>query len=110
MATGRESDKFIVRLPDGMRDRIKAVADANGRSMNAEIVSALEDKFPEPKLFDALIEALLIVDGARHSSSPADSRLGDDYGLQKICADLKRQLQAIDPDKARTTFRRLGLD
>lgn len=44
--TGRESDKFMLRLPDGMRDRIKAAADANNRSMNAEIVAALEDKFP----------------------------------------------------------------
>lgn len=39
--TGRESDKFMLRLPDGMRDRIKAAADANSRSMNAEILVAL---------------------------------------------------------------------
>ena len=36
------SDKFMLRLPDGMRDRIKAAAEANNRSMNAEVVSALE--------------------------------------------------------------------
>ena len=35
-------DKFIVRLPDGMRDRIRAAAEANNRSMNAEIVARLE--------------------------------------------------------------------
>lgn len=35
-------ERFIVRMPDGMRDRIKAAADANNRSMNAEIVSKLE--------------------------------------------------------------------
>lgn len=40
--TTRESDKFMLRLPDGMRDRIKAAADANNRSMNAEIILALE--------------------------------------------------------------------
>lgn len=44
--TGRESDKFMLRLPDGMRDRIKAAADGNNRSMNAEIVATLEDKYP----------------------------------------------------------------
>lgn len=43
--TTRESDKFIVRLPDGMRDRIKAAAEANNRSMNAEIVARLEASF-----------------------------------------------------------------
>lgn len=40
------TDKFMLRLPDGMRDRIKAAADANNRSMNAEIVATLEDKYP----------------------------------------------------------------
>lgn len=49
-STGRESDKFIVRLPQGMRDRIKLAADGNNRSMNAEIVAALEDKYPAPKI------------------------------------------------------------
>lgn len=39
--TGRESDKFMLRLPDGMRDRIKAAAAHNGRSMNTEIIHAL---------------------------------------------------------------------
>ncbi|MBX8827998.1 Arc family DNA-binding protein, partial [Ochrobactrum sp. SFR4] len=37
----RSLDKVIVRLPDGMRDQIKAHAEANNRSMNAEIVSLL---------------------------------------------------------------------
>ncbi|MGX1587351.1 Arc family DNA-binding protein [Brevundimonas diminuta] len=41
-------DQYMLRLPDGMRDRIRAAAEANGRSMNAEIVAALSEKFPEP--------------------------------------------------------------
>lgn len=40
------NDKFMLRLPDGMRDRIKAAAEANNRSMNAEIVATLEEKYP----------------------------------------------------------------
>ncbi|MCA0338453.1 MAG: Arc family DNA-binding protein [Proteobacteria bacterium] len=45
MADGptRDQNKFIVRMPDGLRDRIKDVADANNRSMNAEIVARLEE-------------------------------------------------------------------
>lgn len=39
---GRGSDQFPLRLPDGMRDEIKASAERNGRSMNAEIVHRLE--------------------------------------------------------------------
>ncbi|MEM0978426.1 MAG: Arc family DNA-binding protein [Pseudomonadota bacterium] len=43
-----ELEKFIIRMPRGMRQRIKAAAVSNNRSMNAEIVSALEDQFPAP--------------------------------------------------------------
>lgn len=32
-------DKFMLWLSDGMRDRIKAVAEANNGSMNSEIVA-----------------------------------------------------------------------
>lgn len=41
-------DKFVLRLPDGLRDRIKAAAEASGRSMNSEIVSLLEERYPAP--------------------------------------------------------------
>ena len=37
-----QQDRFIVRFPDGMRDRISALAKANGRSMNAEVISLIE--------------------------------------------------------------------
>ncbi|WP_353428912.1 Arc family DNA-binding protein [Paracoccus denitrificans] len=42
-----KQDQFVVRFPDGMRDRIKAAADANSRSMNAEVVARLEKTFNE---------------------------------------------------------------
>jgi len=45
-ATGRGSDQFPLRLPDGLRDAIKADAERNGRSMNAEIVARLEGASP----------------------------------------------------------------
>ncbi|MFG6566988.1 Arc family DNA-binding protein [Sulfitobacter sp. 1A13679] len=41
-APSRKQEQFIVRFPDGMRDQIKAAAEANNRSMNAEIVHRLE--------------------------------------------------------------------
>ncbi|MFM5335756.1 Arc family DNA-binding protein [Aeromonas enteropelogenes] len=40
--TGRSSDKFMLRLPDGMRDTISELAKTSGRSMNAEIVHRLQ--------------------------------------------------------------------
>jgi Arc-like DNA binding domain len=41
----RKLDKFILRLPDGMRDVIAASAKANNRTMNAEIVLRLQNSF-----------------------------------------------------------------
>lgn len=38
----KEYDKFVVRLPDGMRDEIAKKAESNGRSMNSEIIAAIE--------------------------------------------------------------------
>ncbi len=40
------ADKFMLRLPDGMRSAIAAEARRNKRSMNAEIVALLQERFP----------------------------------------------------------------
>jgi predicted DNA-binding protein len=37
-----DRDRIIVRLPDGMRDQLANLAEANGRSMTAEVVAAIE--------------------------------------------------------------------
>lgn len=44
----RTADQFVVRLPDGMRDRIAQEAKSNNRSMNAEIVARLEESLDAP--------------------------------------------------------------
>jgi hypothetical protein len=36
------ADKFLLRMPDGLRDRLAAAAKANNRSSNAEIVARLQ--------------------------------------------------------------------
>ncbi|NHZ98073.1 Arc family DNA-binding protein [Massilia sp. CCM 8734] len=38
-------DRYIVRLPNGMRDQIARAAEKNGRSMNSEIVARLAYTF-----------------------------------------------------------------
>ena len=38
----QNQDKFIIRLPAGLRKRIRLAADNNNRSMNAEVVALLE--------------------------------------------------------------------
>ncbi|WP_188072771.1 Arc family DNA-binding protein [Sphingobium jiangsuense] len=44
-APSRQLDKFIVRLPDGMRARIDEASKVSKRTMNAEIVARLEASF-----------------------------------------------------------------
>lgn len=44
--TTHDSDRFMLRLPDGMRDRVKIIAEQNGRSMNAEMLNTLEKTYP----------------------------------------------------------------
>jgi plasmid stability protein len=38
-------DKFIIRLPDGMREQLKTAAEANDRTMTAEVVARLRKSF-----------------------------------------------------------------
>ena len=42
MRDSREQDKFVIRLPDGLRPEIASVASRNQRSMNGEIINRLE--------------------------------------------------------------------
>jgi hypothetical protein len=51
-------DRFIVRLPDGMRDRIAEAARQNGRSMNAEIVNTLMGYYPPAPSTRELIQQI----------------------------------------------------
>ena len=55
----RDQDKFMLRLPDGMRDRIKAKADRAGMSMNEAIVWCLDQYFPAPRTFDQQLDELV---------------------------------------------------
>lgn len=54
-------DRFIVRMPDGMRDRIKAEAEANNRSMNAEIVATLSLAYPTPMPFSSDLAYMILM-------------------------------------------------
>jgi hypothetical protein len=40
--SSRTADKFVVRLPEGMREHIADVAKTHHRSMNSEIITRLE--------------------------------------------------------------------
>lgn len=79
---GRHDDQYMVRFPEGMRDRIKAAAETNGRSMNSEIIARLEDSFVERFRLEAGIGAVsdlmaavlarVAIDMQRDGKSPDD--------------------------------------
>ncbi|PZQ38996.1 YlcI/YnfO family protein [Pseudomonas putida] len=54
----RSADKFVVRLPDGMRDQVAAAADADDRSMNSLIVTAIRNELDGRARANALLDAL----------------------------------------------------
>lgn len=39
--SSRTADKFVVRFPDGMRERLAEMARANHRSMNSDVINCL---------------------------------------------------------------------
>ena len=42
MGESREQDKFVLRLPEGLRTEIANIARANQRSMNGEIIIRIQ--------------------------------------------------------------------
>jgi plasmid stability protein len=51
-APSDKADKIIIRLPDGMRERLQLRAAAGGRSMTAEVVDMLERGLGEMPVSD----------------------------------------------------------
>ena len=52
MLDSREQDKFVIRLPDGLRPQIAATARRNQRSMNGEIIIRLQRSLIQDQLRD----------------------------------------------------------
>ena len=53
-------DKFVVRLPDGMRDQVAAAAAADDRSMNSLIVKAIREYLDLQQRQQVLLGALVL--------------------------------------------------
>ncbi|MBH3375283.1 Arc family DNA-binding protein [Pseudomonas juntendi] len=50
VTSSRTADKFVVRLPDGLRADIAVLAESNDRSMNSEIVNRLKRSIIQEEL------------------------------------------------------------
>jgi len=76
--SSRTADKFVVRLPDGMRERIAEVARNHHRSMNSEIIARLEQSL--------LQEGALDDDLSMRLDSPCSGLLILDTHLGRECS------------------------
>lgn len=56
LAPSRTADKFVLRLPDGMRERVAEAARGSHRSMNSEIISRLEVSLESPTRAASLMQ------------------------------------------------------
>lgn len=57
----RDLDKVIIRLPDGMKDRIRRAADEHGRSVNAELVLLLDRTYPAEATLDECVQEIVSI-------------------------------------------------
>ncbi|MBI8231334.1 Arc family DNA-binding protein [Pseudomonas aeruginosa] len=64
-STSRDMDKFVVRLPDGLRAEVEAEAKRDERSMNSLIVVALREYLHGQRRKHALLDALTTTVGGR---------------------------------------------
>ncbi|TYB81759.1 Arc family DNA-binding protein [Maritimibacter fusiformis] len=97
-----ELGQIVIRPPEGMRERIKHSAAAHGRSMNAEIVAALENHFRQMERRQAgwrwVPPEEQIPDAYRAAIRDQAERRGTSYG-EELTAALVGYY--IDPDFAR---------
>lgn len=108
-------ERFIVRFPDGMRDRIAEEAKKNNRSMNAEIVARLERSFEDltekddrnletSVTLNAVRDALVEIVGKANVHEDATRAMGRD--LYSLC---REALPIIEDDgQVRTLMHKLG--
>ena len=54
----RQADKFVVRLPDGMRKQVDEASRVDDRSMNSFIVLAIKEKLERAVRQEAALDAL----------------------------------------------------
>jgi hypothetical protein len=80
---GKRADQYMLRFPEGMRENLAKLAASNGRSMNTEIIAALEKHLERDsdikrlerklgELWDSMLEIQRHID-------PSQSRLAHLY-------------------------------
>lgn len=61
VAVSRDADKFVIRLPAGMRDQLDARSALDGQSMNSVAVEALTNHLAMREEQQIIMEALVLL-------------------------------------------------
>ncbi len=100
-------EKFVIRLPKGLREQIKTLSESNRRSMNSEIIMVLEkhiqQSLPHEDLQDFASDELL---SEMQNMKYASSQTGKE---EHVTSDvLKKRLDALPPEKKEALLELLG--
>ncbi|EIU4412555.1 TPA: Arc family DNA-binding protein [Pseudomonas aeruginosa] len=63
-SASRDMDKFVVRLPDGLRAEVEAEAKRDERSMNSVVIIALREYLHGQQQKQAMLDALTKATGS----------------------------------------------
>jgi hypothetical protein len=102
----QDQEKYVVRFPDGMRDRLKAAAELSNRTLNAEIVARLQSTFPKSTDFEVtnqwvvsgasvapLIASLAAVEGQMEAMTRALNQMTEENKfLREELSAMQKQL------------------
>lgn len=86
-------EKFVIRLPNGLRDQIRSLSEQNRRSMNSEIIMVLENHIRQ-KFMDQM--------------SAANPDNGFKAGERNTELELSRRLENLPAEKKEALLELLG--
>jgi hypothetical protein len=86
-------EKFVIRLPNGLRDQIRQLSEQNRRSMNSEILLVLENHIQQ-QFLDQM------------AAANPDSNFKP--GLRQTEQELTRRLENLAPEKKEALLNLLG--
>lgn len=92
-------DRFVIRLPNGLRDQIRALSEQNRRSMNSEIIMVLENHIRQ--------KFVRQMQDANPGLTPGSDR-DDSQPRHAVENELTRRLEALPPEKKEALLELLG--
>ncbi len=96
-------EKFVIRLPMGLRKKIKHLSEQNRRSMNSEIIMVLEQHIQQH-----LMDHTEFTESAGVSEASGDADK-DAYGLEKPTqSELTKRLENLPEEKKLALLELLG--